>query len=402
MPRGRRAAESPGRRGSPRIPARSRRARGVRRARTCPSRVRAPDAGRVGVDVFALRAGPRRVGPVPPPPGDPAHPRRPGRRPGPRRLPPAEGRSRSPATPTRSGRDPLRRANRPSAGARGGGCNRARRRGRAAGAAPGHGRGREAVRARVRGADRARVRVRAREAIPRPPGDAGARVRSGARHPATGAAGVSRGRSQSPPRDRIAARPPRRRGGSSNGGTSSNSGSTAAGARHPGRVRFPGSRALRDRPPGPAVPGRGLAAFDRDRDRFRGSRLPNDSISGSGIPGSVRSLGSRSVEKEGGTRCRVYSEPSGSPGRGRSGVDRDRWVRLGGRSGSKTGSCSNSRINGSSGSSCRNSRSRWRSGGRPCSGSRPQPISVSQSRSAASGRAAGSGGSGAPVRMSSA
>ena len=59
-------------------------------------------------------------------------------------------------------------------------------------------------------------------------------------------------------------------------------------------------------------------------------------MSVSGIAGSIRSLGSRSAGKGGVARCRPNSEGSGSLGLGRSVIGRDRWVRLGGRSGSKT------------------------------------------------------------------
>ena len=118
------------------------------------------------------------------------------------------------------------------------------------------------------------------------------RPRASARLRARGAPGPRGGVSQSPPRDRIAARPPRRRGGSSYRGSSPNAGSS--GGRSTGgsgsnsgagtSSRSAGDGRVRPGPPAP-----------RPRPRpLLGSRVPKDSISGSEMAGSSRSLGSRS------------------------------------------------------------------------------------------------------------
>ncbi len=303
------------------------------------------------------------------------------------------GRIRVPPIRSRPGRGRLRRACRPIAAVHGAGYSRARRRGRAA----------EDARDRGRGPGRAAARARARVRGSGSTGSAGRR-RSGSSNrstSATGGTGFSRGRSQSPARDRIAARPPRRRGGSSRGGTSSKSGSgrgvSAIGSRSTlgnGGSTRPEDGLGRSRPGG---------AGERPRPRpFLGSRLPNGSISGSGIGDSIRSLGSRSAGKDGGIRCRPGSAGSGTIGRGRSVIGRDRWVRLGGRSGSKTSSDSKPRVAGGSGSLDLNSRSGRRSGVRSGSMSRPQPISRSLPRSATSGHSLACVGSGTALRMSSA
>ena len=118
--------------------------------------------------------------------------------------------------------------------------------------------------------------------------------------------------SQSPPRERMAALPPRRRGGSSCRGEPSKSGppirpsrsapGSMSGITEPSVPRGGGTG--RDRPVGAGLPRPRL---------LRGSGPPKGSISGS--PAPVRGHSSVGDGSEGGTRCRLRSWPSNSPGR---------------------------------------------------------------------------------------
>jgi hypothetical protein len=137
-------------------------------------------------------------------------------------------------------------------------------------------------------------------------------------------------RSHSPPRERMAARPPRRRGGSSVREMPSRSGSQIRSSGPPsGGISGPNEPSSGAGGAGSSRPG---GAGERPRPRPRpllGSRPGDGPAPGSRVLRSVRSLGSGSAGNW--LRGRPWSGPSVSPGR--DGL-RGRWVRLGGRSGS--------------------------------------------------------------------
>ena len=341
-PRGRRAAESPSAGKSSSSGSISSGAERAVAGSSGPARVRAPDAGRGGVDGDAFgpgRASPAAlllrqdqlvlVGEV----GGP----------GPGVFLQQGVRSRSPATPTRPGRVPSRRAIARASAARGGGCNRARRRGRAA-------RGRSRSRSRSRGRSRSRLALAFALA-----GDPGLRRARGAaiglgrafevrrRHggclprPVPIAASRSDRRAAAPASGRLVERRHVFELGPATGGSS---GDRIAFDFRDRRLSATGRRG-RPRPAGRAGDVR-----PRPRPR-RGSRLPNDSISGSGIPGPSAPWALARPGRAAGAVPGVFRGFGFTRPRARSGVDRDRWVRLGGRSGSKIGPRLESRIDGS-------------------------------------------------------